>query len=87
MGRPKGNSLKVNIMIDADLYDQLRIMLLDPRNGRLRYGAMQKIFNGLLRRFLSKMNEPGVDPVKLLAAYGIVLGADDTHDTSSTLND
>lgn len=73
MSRERTNRVKTNLMLDEDVHDKVRLYLTDPRTNRLRYGSLQAITNHLLRRFFQKMLEPGVDPIQLLAAYGVDL--------------
>lgn len=71
MPRPKSNRIKTNVFIDEENMANIQAYLMDPHTGRLTYGALQSILNELLRKFFAKMHEPGVDPVALLAHYGV----------------
>lgn len=73
MSRPKRNRVRTNVAIESPVFSQLELILSDPVKGGFRYGALSEVINRLLQKWLDTANQPGVDLVKFLEAYGVAL--------------
>lgn len=72
-GRPSKDQTRTHVYLENDILSSLEIFLLDPVKGKLRYGALSAVVNNLLRQFVKEITKPGVDPIPILAAYGVNL--------------
>ncbi len=70
-GRPSKQYQKTNVNLDQKVYDELSLYLVDPFKGKLQYGALSKIVNGLLEHLLEHLRKEGVHPSKVFEAYGV----------------
>ena len=71
MPRPKGDRRRTNLMIDNDLLDFFNLLLIDPRTGKKKHGALSKVVNVLLRGLERKLREEETDPREVMSAFGI----------------
>lgn len=76
MSRKRTHKVRTHLMIDEDVNAKLRVLLLDPKSGRLRYGALNTLVNSLLRLFIEKLNRPEVDVVEMLNRLGVDMQAE-----------
>lgn len=70
-GRPAKDSTKTNIYIEKDVLAELELYLINPQKGRIQYGTLSTLVNGLLRQVITHLRKPNIDPVQVLRAYGI----------------
>lgn len=77
-GRPSKDSSRTHVYLENDIMGELEIFILDPVKGKLRYSALSSIINNLLRQFVRELRKPGVDPLPILAAYGVELEREKT---------
>ena len=85
MGRPAKNRVRTHIAVEQDVFAELELILTDPKKGGFLYGALSEITNRLYRKWLDTMQQPGVDPIKYLEAYGVELKVE-ASDSDSDVN-
>jgi hypothetical protein len=78
-GRPANDRVKTNIYIEGDILGELEIYLIDPIKGKLRYGVLSNLANGLFAQFLAYVRRDDVDINEAFSRYGIELLKDETE--------
>lgn len=77
MARQQKNIERTCLTIDRDILAEMESYLLDNTRTppRPQYGAMSKIFNGLLRLLLMELRKPGVDPIEVFRRFDVDLAS------------
>jgi len=70
--------------LEKDVLAELELYLIHPIKGRIQYGTLSTLINGLLRQMFTHLHKPGVDPVKVFRAYGVDIATGD--ESSQTEN-
>ena len=74
MARPKRNIIRQHIVFPEELFTEIEAYLVDPRKGKLRYGALSDITCMLWKQLLREMQKPEVNPADILRRYGVDIG-------------
>ena len=72
MSRPKLNRVRTHVGIEQDIFSEIEALLLDPKTGKIRYGALSSITNKLYQQWLDTLHKPGVDVVQYLPQIKIL---------------
>lgn len=71
MGRPRLNRIRTHVAFEEEVYANIQLYLGDPLKNKIKHGALSTVANKLFAQFFEKLQEPGVDPLKFLEAYGV----------------
>lgn len=73
MGRRKLNVRRTNVTLPTEVADKIDFYINDPVTGKPRYGALSAILASLLQSLIRELEQPGKDPIKILAGLGVNL--------------
>lgn len=52
--KPRENTVAYKVYIDAALFAEVQLLLLDPVSGKIKYGAFRKLNEQLLRQWVEE---------------------------------
>lgn len=69
-GRKQTNGKRTSLMIDQNTLAQIESITVDPKRGRMTYGALTSIVNTLLRQWIDGFHK-AEDRIAYLRAYNV----------------
>lgn len=77
-GRPARDIVRTTVYLEEVTFGKVEMYLIDPKKGKLKYGALSTLLNSLLERFLQQVEASDRDPVEIFKGLGV-----DLMDTTS----